>query len=148
MILAMICWLIINYTCIYIYIGLLIHILSWDSYVVISSHIFDVYIGCLFITIYGTGILMLAIICIHIYIYIYITPLSKPMFCIVFGRLFKAALRMCMQVYYIMTENYPLVIWNDQPDVSPCYLKWWCSPWFSSSPCQPGYRSPQIPYST
>ena len=27
---------------------------------------------------------------------------------------------------YIMTENYPLVIWNDQPDVSPCYLTW-CS---------------------
>ena len=57
------------YMYIYIY-GLLIHILSWDSYVVISYHIFDVYIGCLFITIYGTGILMLVIICIYIYIYI------------------------------------------------------------------------------
>ena len=28
-----------------------------------------------------------------VYIYIYATPLPKPMFCIVFGRLFKAALR-------------------------------------------------------
>ena len=56
------------YMYIYIY-GLLIHILSWDSYVVSSSHIFDVYIGCLFVTIYGTGILMLAIICMYIYIY-------------------------------------------------------------------------------
>ena len=34
-----------------------------------------------------------------IYIYICYPPLPKPMFCIVFGRLFKAALRMCMQVF-------------------------------------------------
>ena len=33
-----------------------------------------------------------------IYIYM-LPPLPKPMFCIVFGRLFKAALRMCMQVF-------------------------------------------------